>query len=302
FENVLINIVPDAVTQQQLLEGGEVDLALRLPPASYDSFASNPDYAVQVNSTFFNYVGFLNTTRPPLDNKLVRQAISYAIPYDQIIEVGAEGLGTQSRGPVPTGVYPYSEDVPQYTQNLDMARDLLAQAGFEGGGFELRLTYAAENTIEEAFAPIIADALAEIGITVKIEPMLFNQQWEEAKADPTQAQDIFLVLYWPTYSDAGSDNLWSLFRSSDAPFFNLSYYNNPDYDALIDEANILAGTDRDAAQVLYTQAMQMLVDDAPALYLMDVGNWYAVPTYLEGFEYNPNYAFATFFYPIHLAE
>ncbi len=302
FENVLINIVPDAVTQQQLLEGGEVDLALRLPPASYDSFASNPDYAVQVNSTFFNYVGFLNTTRPPLDNKLVRQAISYAIPYDQIIEVGAEGLGTQSRGPVPTGVYPYSEDVPQYTQNLDMARDLLAQAGFEGGGFELRLTYAAENTIEEAFAPIIADALAEIGITVNIEPMLFNQQWEEAKADPTQAQDIFLVLYWPTYSDAGSDNLWSLFRSSDAPFFNLSYYNNPDYDALIDEANVLAGTDRDAAQVLYTQAMQMLVDDAPALYLMDVGNWYAVPTYLEGFEYNPNYAFATFFYPIHLAE
>ena len=58
---------------------------------------------------------------------------------------------------------------------------------------------------------------------------------------PAGRQDMFLLLYWPTYSDAGSDNLWSLFHSSDAPFFNLSYWNNPEYDALIDDAG---ATDR----------------------------------------------------------
>ena len=302
FQNVVVSIVADDIVREQLLLGGEVDFASGLPAASYDDFSANPDFNVQTVSTLFNYVGFLNTLRPPLDNPLVRQAISYALPYADIIQVGAEGLGTQARGPVPQGVFPYSPDVPQYTQDLDRARELMAEAGLADGGIELRLTYAAENAIEEAIAPVIADALAEIGINVTIEPMLWNQQWDLAKSDPANAQDIFLVLYWPTYSDAGADNLWTLFHSSEAPFFNLSYWANDEYDALIDEAIPLSGTDRAASQALYDQAMTLLVDQAPGLFLMDVGSWYAVPTYLEGFAYNLNYPFATFFYPLRLAS
>jgi peptide/nickel transport system substrate-binding protein len=302
FQHVVVSIVSDAVVQEQLLTGGEVDLSLRLPPPSLNRFANDSDYVVYNVNTFFNYVGFLNVTRPPLDNKLVRQAISYAVPYDDIITVGAEGLGVQARGPVPHGVFPYSDDVPQYIQDLDKARELLKEAGSEGGGFELTLTYAAENTIEESFAPLLADALGQIGIKVNIEPMLWAQQWERAKSNPQEAQDIFLLLYWPTYSDAGSDNLWSMFHSSEKPFFNLSYYNNPEFDSLVDQAISLSGTDRAQSQALYTQAMTLLVDDAPAVFFMDVGDWFAVPTYLEGFEYNPNYAFATFFYPLHLKQ
>lgn len=302
FENVVVSIVADDVVQEQLLSGGEVDLALRLPPSSYQAFLDNTDYTVHTVNTPFNYLGFLNTLRPPLDNVMVRQAIAYAMPYEDIIEVGAEGLGTQARGPVPQGIFPYSDGVPQYTQDLERARELLAEAGYPDGGFELRLTYAAENSIEEAFAPLIVDALAELGITVTIEPMLFNQQWELAKSDPANAQDIFLLLYWPTYSDAGADNLYSLFRSSETPFFNLSYWNNPTYDALIDEATTLSGTDREAAQALYTEAMMLLVEESPGLFFMDVSNWYAVPNYIGGFEYNLNYPFSTFFYPLHLVQ
>ena len=93
YENIVVSIVSDAVTQEQLLTGSEVDLALSLPPTSYDTFVNDSGYNVQTVQTLFNYVGFLNTTRPPLDNALVRQAISYAIPYDDIITVGAEGRG-----------------------------------------------------------------------------------------------------------------------------------------------------------------------------------------------------------------
>lgn len=53
---------------------------------------------------------------------------------------------------------------------------------------------------------------------------------------------------------------------------------------------------------LYTQAQTLLVEQAPGLFLMDVSTWYAVPTYLEGFAYNLNYPFATFFYPITLGS
>lgn len=299
FDKVLVLITPEAVQQQQMLEGGEVDLALSLPQESYTDFESLEGYTFINEPSFFNYVGFFNTLRPPLDDPMVRQALSYAIPYQDIIDVGTLGFGTQSRGPVPAGVWPYSENVDQYHQDLEMARQLLAEAGYEGGGFSLRLTYAAENKIEERFAPLIRDAFAEVGVDVEIEPILFSQQWEEAKSDPPNAQDIFLLLYWPTYSDAGTDNLWSMFHSSEAPFFNLSYWENEEFDSMIEEASALTVTDPEQAQQLYEDAMNLLVDQAPGLFFFDTTAPYVIPDHVKGFDYNLNYPFATFFYPLH---
>ncbi len=303
FDIVLVSIVADDVTQEQLLRGEEVDLALRLPPSSYQSLVDSEDFTVFTEPTLFNYLGFLNVLRPPLDNVAFRQALSYATPYEQIIEVAAEGLGTQSRGAVPQGVFPFNEDVPQYTYDVEQAQALLEESGVDPSTVSLRLTYAAENAIEESMAPLLKDAWEEaLGIEVTIEAILFGQQWEEAKADPPNAQDVFLLLYWPTYSDAGADNLWSMFRSSEVPFFNLSYWANEEFDTLIDEAGTTSGTDLDAALDLYTQAQTLMVEEAPGIFFMDVSTWYAVPNYLEGFDYNLNYPFSIDFYSISSAE
>lgn len=303
FDILQFSIVADAVTQEQLLLGGEADFADRLPPSSYDAFVENGDFEVFTEVTLFNYIGYMNVLRPPLDNATFRQALSYATPYEQIIEVAAEGLATQARGAVPQGVFPYSEDVPQYTYDVEQAQALLAESGVDPSTISLRLTYAAENAVEETMAPLLKDAWEQaLGIEVTIEGILFSQQWDEAKSDPENAQDVFLVLYWPTYSDAGADNLWSLFRSSAAPFFNLSYWANLEFDALIDEAGILSGTDLDGARDLYTEAQTLLVEEAPGLFFMDVGAWYAVPTYITGFEYNLNYPFSFNFYNLEIAS
>jgi peptide/nickel transport system substrate-binding protein len=299
FDKALVLITPEAVQQQQMLEGGQVDLALRIPQENYASFTNRAGYTLVNEPSFFNYVGFFNVLREPLDNPKVRQALSYALPYQDIIDVGTLGYGTQSRSPVPAGVWPYSENVKQYSHDLDMARRLLAEAGHEGGGFSLRLTYAAENQTHERYAPLIKDAFADIGVTVNIEPVLWNQQWQEAKADPENAQDMFLLLYWPTYSDAGTDNLWSLFHSSENPFFNLSYWKNGDFDQMIDEAAEITAIDEARAFQLYEDAMNLLVDEAPGFFLFDTRAVYVIPDHLQGFQYNLNYPFATFFYPLY---
>jgi len=296
FDKVLVQIVSEATTQQQMLEGGDADLVTRIPIENYDSFKNNPDYTYYEEPSFFNYVGFFNTLRPPLDNVKVRQALSYAIPYDDIITIGAKGLGTQSRGPVPAGVWPWSPDVNQYTYDLDMAKSLLAEAGYEGGGFDLRLTYAAENDTEAAFAPLIKDSFEQIGVNVTLEAIAFNQQWEEAKSDPANAQDMFLLLYWPTYSDAGSDNLWSMFYYTEKPFFNLSYWNNPDFNALVDEAIGATVTDPATSQAKYVEAMNLLVDEAPGLFFFDTKAVFIIPNHIKGFQYNLNYPFVQYFF------
>jgi peptide/nickel transport system substrate-binding protein len=297
YETVDISITPDAVTAQQMLTSGEVDYATSVPLENLDQLESTGDFEVRDSNSPFNFVALFNTTRPPLDDPQVRQALSYAMPYDDIIGVGAQGYGTRSHGPVPNGIFPFSEDVPMYEQDLDKAKQLLDESG-HGDGFSLTLTYASENAAEARFVPLIKDALAKIGVDVNVRAQLFNQQWEKAKADPKQAQDIFVLYYWPTYSDAGSDNLYSLFHSSDEPFFNLSYWKNEQYDQLVDEAGRLTGSDRDAAQAKYEQAMGILHDEAPGAFLYDARGISVVPKGLSVGPYNENYPFTVFFAPI----
>lgn len=295
YEIVDVRITPDAVTAQQMLTAGEVNFTTNFPLQNVKDFADNPDYVIEDYLSPFNFVALFNTAKPPLDNVKVRQALSYAVPYDDIVTVGAQGYGTQARGPVPAGFFPFDPNTPAYTYDLAKAKELLAEAGYPDGGLTLDLTYASENSAEARFVPLIKDSFAKIGVTVNVTGQLFNQQWERAKGDPTQAQDIFVLYYWPTYSDAGADNLYSLYHSSEEPFFNLSYWKNDKYDNLVDTAATQTGADPAAAKATYGQAMQLLYDEAPGVALYDSRAVFVVPTMIEGFTFNENYPFTVFF-------
>ena len=288
-----VQITSDGVTAQQMLTSGQVDFASNIPLTSMKSLKRNSKFSVKSYGSPFNYVGYFNTLRAPLNNPLVRKALSMAIPYNDIVTVGGQGYATQARGPVPAGIFPFDPKTPQYKRALNTAKALLARAGVKD--LKLKLTYASENSAEARFVPLIKSAFESIGVSVDVQGMLFSQQWSLAKKDPANAQDIFIVYYWPTYSDAGSDNLYSLFHSSKKPFFNLSYWVNPKYDALIDEAATLTGTDRSASQALYSQAMKILYTEAPGISFYDTKAVYAVPKAIKGFSYNINYPFSLFF-------
>jgi ABC-type transport system substrate-binding protein len=293
YDKVVVSIVPEATTQQQMLEGGEADLVCAcLPTDSLPAFESNPKYSVVKDKSFFNYIAYFNTLRPPLDNVKVRQALSYAIPYQDIIKIAVGGLGIQSRGPVPTGVFPWSEDVFQYTYDLEKAKTLLAEAGHKGGGFPMKLTYTASNPAETLFAPLIKDSFAQIGVDVSIEPLKLAEQLALARKG-ADGEDMTLMLYWPGYADAGVDNLWSLFYYTATPSWNLSYYNNPNYQSLIDKATT---SDQVVAQPLYTQAMNILVNDAPGVFFYEPQSIFVIPKTVAGFQYNINYPFTYYFF------
>jgi ABC-type transport system substrate-binding protein len=296
FDKVLVQLVTEGITQQQLLDGGQVDLVTTIPKENVATYKDNPNYTYDVEDSMFNYLVFFNTLRPPLDNVTVRQALSYAMPYEDIINIAVSGLGTQARGPVPKGVWPWSPDVKQYTYDLEKAKQLLAEAGHPGGGFTLNMWYVSNNDTSVALVPLIKDSFAQIGVEVNLVPMLWSPLWEQAKADPANAFDMLPTVYWPTYADAGSDNLWSLFYWTQTPFFNLSYWKNLDYNALIDEAIAKTVTDPVTAQAKYVEAMNMLVDQAPGAYLFDTKTVFLIPKYIEGFKYNLNYPFVPYFY------
>ena len=291
FQKIVIKIVAEAGTQRQMIEAGEVDYIGLVARDQVDAIAAGGSVDIVKAQTWNSYLMFFNTQKKPLDNVKVRQALSYAIPSEDLITVGANGLGTQADGPVPVGLWPNAAGgLPQYTYDLEKAKQLLAEAGYPDGGFKLTLTHAAENPLEQRFAPLIKESFAKIGVDVTVQPLLWNQQWAKAKGAADKRQDLLVLLWWPSYPD-GYDNLYSMFTTEKDPAWNLAYWYNADYDQTLDEAHKLSATDVAKSQELYTEAQTMLIDDAPAAYLFDaLGVTAKLKTIkLGAMAINPNY-------------
>lgn len=297
YDKIDIKYVGEAIVERQMFESGDVDVAWGPPIESVPILNQTTGLIVYRRTSFFNYIGYMNNQKPPLNNKLVRQAISYAISYDDVIQVAAKGYATQATGPVPKGLWPNQEGLPQYTHDLAKAKDLLNQAGYPNG-FKLVLTYTAENAAEQRFAPLIKSELAKIGVDVELRGIPWVEQWALSHKDPKTAQDIFLILWWPSMND-GYDELFGMFHSEAKPSFNLNYYYNSTYDNLIDTAYSMTETNPTKSAQMYFDAQKMLIDDAVALYFYDVDRLYFFHTSVKGFVDNPYYPYVIFFYPLY---
>ncbi|ADD09150.1 ABC transporter substrate-binding protein [Candidatus Aciduliprofundum boonei] len=271
----------------------------------------------------------------PFTHKEVRQAISYGINYQEVLRAGVLGYGRQAKGPVPYGLWPHTADVDsllkQYNYDIQKAKDLLAAAGYPSSTTDgkpmaedgsnawmiLRLNYTAENAVEAAYAPVIQKSLADLGIFVKINALEWKTQWSLARQVPADKpadwltnetflkkvfgpkQDIFMILWWPSMAD-GYDNLNSMFADhSYPPLFNLCYWYNSTYDSLLWQAYIKTSTDPSTAKSLYVKAMNLLIDQAPALFLIDVQSVLSMKSNIGGYTPNLYYPRTIFFYQLY---
>ena len=95
-------ITPEAIVQQQALQSGQVDVATRVPVENIAKVGQEPEVQGDAGQLRPNYLGFFNTTRPPLEQRLlVRRALAYAIPYKDIIPTVGAGLATAPRPAAP---------------------------------------------------------------------------------------------------------------------------------------------------------------------------------------------------------
>jgi peptide/nickel transport system substrate-binding protein len=297
FEKVVFEISEDNTVLQQKIEAGTADFTYGVPPDNLDMLDANPDIVVYTNPSFQNLVGLLNTQKAPLDNKLVRQALSYSVPYDQFIEGVLQGRGTPAHGPVPAGMWGHSKDLFRYTYDLDKAKELLAEAGYPDGGFDVVYTFATGDLDEQQLGELWKAELAKLGINLEVQALNWEAQWDLAMSDPQMAQDVFVMYWWPDYVSPYSF-LFSMFHSEEEILFNLGYYRNPEFDDLIDEANALSGSDREKAEELFIQSQEILIEDAASLFFYDVANVHLAGSDIKGYVDNPAYPHVVFAYQL----
>jgi peptide/nickel transport system substrate-binding protein len=297
FDKIVFEISEDSVALQQKIEAGIADFTYGVPPDNLAALDANPDIDVYINPSFQNLVGLLNTQKPPLDNELVRQALAYSVPYTEFIEGVMGERATQAYGVVPYGMWGFSSDLPQYSYDLDKARELLAEAGYPDGGFDLVYTFATGDFDEQQLGELWKAELAKLGINLEVQGLNWEAQWDLAKSDPQAAQDVFVMYWWPDYVSPYSF-LYGMFHSEEEISFNLSYYSNPEFDELIDSANSLAGSDREAASQMFIDAQKILIDDAISLFFYDVANTHLARADIKGYKDNPGYPHVVFVYDL----
>jgi peptide/nickel transport system substrate-binding protein len=297
FDKIVFEVIEDPVVRQQMIEAGTANFTYEVPPDNLPALDARDDVVVYSNPSYQNLVGLLNTQKPPLDNKLVRQALSYSVPYAQFIEGVMGDRATQARGPVPMGMWGHRDDLFQYTYDLDKAKALLTEAGYPDGGFKLLYTFATGDLDEQQLGELWKAELAKLGINLEVQGMNWEAQWDLGKSDPQKAQDIFVMYWWPTYVTP-YDFLYNMFHSEEQILFNLDYYRNPEYDKVIDDANALAGSDREKAIEMFAQAQTMLIDDAASIFFYDLSNIHLARANVKGYADNPAYPHVVFVYQL----
>jgi peptide/nickel transport system substrate-binding protein len=297
FDKVVFEVAEDATVIQQMIESGTADFAYGVAPDNLESLAAKPDLVVYQNPSFQNFLGLMNVQKPPLDDKLVRQALSYSVPYDLFIEGVMGDRAVQARGPVPSGMFGHGENLHQYSYDLDKARELLTEAGYPDGNFDLLYTFAAGDLDEQQFGEVWKAELAKLGINLELREMNWEAQWDLGMSDPQEAQDIFAFYWWPDYVSPYTF-LYGMFHSEEEITFNLGYYRNTEYDEMIDEANTISGSDKQKAEEMFIQAQEILIEDAAALFIYDIANLHVARADIKGFVDNPGYPHVVFAYQL----
>ena len=140
FDQVVLQIVPNSANRALLLREGEVDIATGLSTDELASLEGSEGVKVLSVPTRNQMMLGLNTTMGPTADVRVRQALSYAVPYEDIIEGIFAGKSRVSAGPVPLDGQYHDSSLWPFSYDPDAARALLAEAGY-ADGFEIHARY-----------------------------------------------------------------------------------------------------------------------------------------------------------------
>lgn len=288
LQTVVYTIIPEAASRVIALETGEVDVIDK--PTDEDLArleADTENYTVLRKPTISQRLFRFGCNDPIMSNTKVRQAIVYAIDRQAIIDALFAGSAYPSTAPLAPVTFGYS-DLGEIEQDLELAKSLLAEAGYPDG-FDTKIitTERYQNGIE--LAEIISQQLAEIGINAEIEVWewsALSASWSGVTADEFD-QPIFIMGAGPSMRDADG-GLRGLYTTSETGLNdrNYGFYSNAEVDALIEQG--MQETDQQKRVEIYKEAMEILYREDPAgFWLFDMYGLAITSSKVEGVTLSP---------------
>lgn len=261
IKRVIYREIASAGTRRALLEKGDVDISKELPPKDYSELAAEGKVNV-VGTLMQNECFFvdMNTKEPPFDDVKVRQAIAYAIPYEQIMKQALFNRGEPLWGGDPSKPYPPVWPIKSpYKTDLEMAKKLLGETKY-AGGFKTELYFdMSQATVQEPEALLIQEQLKKLNIDVSIVKVP-GSEWFAKMGEKKMPM---VINYFYGWLDTPEYFYFWTYDGKNNSVFNTAFYQNPDLDALIAKARF--ETDPAAYKDEITRMNTIAMQDVPRI-------------------------------------
>lgn len=253
------NIVPEASTRAAGLRTGAYHFLPDVDPGTIETLRGASNLTVHATEELAYTLLGLNTSRPPLDDPRVREAINMAIDRDEIVEAVYFGNAVPG-GPLSPSLQDWAVSTDEfncYAADPEAARALLAEAGYEDG-FDMEIiTYGTIRVVSD-LAQVLQAQLQDAGINATLDIQEFGnfvQNWRNSNFDAFVSRNAGRVdpdgSFYRTFSTDGATNVF--------------LYSHPEADALMEEGR--AVTDPDARYEIYADLQRKLACEGPIAHI-----------------------------------
>ncbi|MBN2626194.1 MAG: ABC transporter substrate-binding protein [Spirochaetales bacterium] len=262
LDRLILKVIPDATARWLALQKGEVDVIDFPSPEDLAEMKSAEGIKVlQQEGLNVGYLA-LNCDKAPYDNKLVRQAMNYAIDRDEIVAAVYGEAGAVAKNPLPPTMWSYNDDIKAYPYDPAKAKALLAEAGYPNG-FDTEIwampVARPYNPNGKKVAEVMQAQLAKVGVNVEI----ISYEWGTYLDKTDQGEHQAAMLGW-TGDNGDPDNfLWVLLSEPAAipPAGNIAFWKNAEFTELCAKAK--EEMDQAKRTEYYRQAQEIFHEEAP---------------------------------------
>ncbi|CAN5718802.1 ABC transporter substrate-binding protein [soil metagenome] len=276
-ESLMARIIAEPSTAVAEFETGNVDVLL-VTEQEARNWEQTDERSAMLSSApalRFWYVG-INTTRGPLRDVRVRQALNLASDVPTILDRMLSGRGRVAAGVIPPSLAGADTMRTPYRRDVARAKQLLAEAG-HANGIDLELC-SSQSPPFPRIAQAIQAYLAEAGIRAKLVQRDASSVREASRNSQT---DMILKEWFADYPDAENFLYPLLHTTNRGVGGNVSFYSSPNFDRVVDQAR---GEQDDARRAaLYRQADAIAFADAPMIFLFHHRDLYAVQPWVRDF-------------------
>lgn len=283
IKKLVFRPITESATRVAAIKTGQIDIVTRLSAEEAATLNNRKNVKIKtypIDRVF--YITFNNLTSgkgKPTENKLVRQAMNYAVDVDAIIAALFNGHARPSTGYVTPGNLGYDKSIKPFGYDPEKAKKLLAEAGYPNG---FKIGFAGPSgayTNFEQVCQAVQNYLKEVGIEAELELMESGKYWD------LESKKQLPPLFGDSWSERSGEALPRLKGALGGMKSSYSSWSDPKIDEYLKK--IGSTTDEKKRAQLYMDLQRYMQEDPPFIYLYEPETFEAVNPKVKNYTPRP---------------
>jgi len=279
-DNLLLRIISETSSRVVEVETGGVDIAYDVSSTDVNRYKNDKNLTAyrKINTTMV-YIGMV-TTKAPFTDIRVRQAVAHCVNQADLAKLVWAGQGSPATSVVCDSLYGYSKDAKLLSYDPELAKKLLAQAGYPNG-IKTKIWVRDQQIFSDA-AEVVRNQLAKGGIDAEVKVI----EWASLLKSVEKAElDIYIMSLGVATGDAG-DGLYRYFFSGSPFSSNTAFYKSAKFDDIVNAANREMNVQKRLK--LVADAQQFVINEAPWVPVLNSESLFLANSKVVNFELYPH--------------